>query len=179
MSTMWIRLCNKPYIHYHLLHILQEEDVTEEEREAMVGKTIMVKFLARDEEDDKITFSAKRAGVGAVIMDDFKIGDVVEGIVSRVVEYGAFIDVVEGNGQGLLHISQVSHDRITNITDLLDIGDKIKVSATPSLSFSCYLRILKLLAHLLRLPVAAGHGYTRHRHAWAFISIAMYVMLHL
>lgn len=54
------------------------------------------------------------------------IGDVVEGFVMSVKPYGAFVDIGNGNS-GLLHISQISHDRITNVEKVLSEGDKIKV----------------------------------------------------
>lgn len=59
-------------------------------------------------------------------MAAFGIGDVVVGVVQAVKPYGAFIDV--GGINGLLHISQISHDRITNVEQVLQEGDKVKVS---------------------------------------------------
>ncbi len=53
------------------------------------------------------------------------MGDVVVGTVQAVKPYGAFIDV--GGLNGLLHISQISHDRVTNVENVLSEGDKLKV----------------------------------------------------
>jgi len=50
---------------------------------------------------------------------------VVVGTVQAVKPYGAFIDV--GGLNGLLHISQISHDRVTNVENVLSEGDKLKV----------------------------------------------------
>ncbi|WP_022671223.1 polyribonucleotide nucleotidyltransferase [Hippea alviniae] len=55
-----------------------------------------------------------------------KEGDVIEGVVTRIEKYGAFVKILP-NKEGLLHISQISNDRITNIADVLHIGDKVKV----------------------------------------------------
>ena len=55
-----------------------------------------------------------------------QVGDVVEGTVMSVKPYGAFVDI-GGGASGLLHISQISHDRITNVDRVLSEGDKIKV----------------------------------------------------
>jgi hypothetical protein len=52
------------------------------------------------------------------------VGDVVEGSVMSVKPYGAFIEF--GGTSGLLHISQISHDRITNVEKVLAEGDRIK-----------------------------------------------------
>lgn len=54
-----------------------------------------------------------------------QVGDVMVGVVTTVKPYGAFVDV--GGVNGLLHISQISHDRITNVEQVLSPGDKLKV----------------------------------------------------
>ena len=55
-----------------------------------------------------------------------QIGDVAEGTIQSIKPYGAFVDL--GNGlSGLLHISQISFDRITNVGSILSEGDKLKV----------------------------------------------------
>lgn len=57
-----------------------------------------------------------------------QVGDVVLGTVKSVQLYGAFLDV--GNEMsGLLHISQISQDRVHSVGDVLSVGDKIKVHA--------------------------------------------------
>ncbi len=55
-----------------------------------------------------------------------KEGDIIEGVVTRIEKYGAFVKILP-NKEGLLHISQISNNRITNIADVLHIGDRIKV----------------------------------------------------
>ena len=57
------------------------------------------------------------------------MGDVVIGIVQAVKPYGAFVDV--GGLNGLLHISQISHDRVLNVENVLSEGDKLKVWIWP------------------------------------------------
>ncbi len=60
------------------------------------------------------------------ITASLKEGDIIEGVVTRIEKYGAFVKILP-NKEGLLHISQISNNRITNISDVLHIGDKIKV----------------------------------------------------
>lgn len=48
------------------------------------------------------------------------------GTVQSVQLYGAFLELEDG-AVGLLHISQISHDRVANVADVLSMGDKIKV----------------------------------------------------
>lgn len=54
-----------------------------------------------------------------------QVGDVVQGLVSSVKPYGAFIDL--GGVTGLLHVSQISHERIVGVDKILQEGDKLKV----------------------------------------------------
>lgn len=55
-----------------------------------------------------------------------QIGDIAEGTIQSIKPYGAFIDLGKGMS-GLLHISQISYDRITNVGSILSEGDKLKV----------------------------------------------------
>ncbi len=58
-----------------------------------------------------------------------KEGDIFEGTVARIENYGAFVKILP-NKDGLLHISQISTERINNVSDKLKVGDKIKVKVT-------------------------------------------------
>lgn len=100
--------------------------ITPENVEELVGQKIAVKFLEVDEEAERLVFSNKRVGSSTSSdMQGFKVGDVVSGVVQSVKPYGAFIDL--GGVTGLLHVSQVSHDRILVLDKILQEGDKIKV----------------------------------------------------
>ena len=54
---------------------------------------------------------------------------IFDGKVTRIENYGAFVELVPGQS-GLLHISQISKERIKNVSDVLNIGDTIKVKVT-------------------------------------------------
>ncbi len=56
---------------------------------------------------------------------DAQVGDVVVGTVQSVKPYGAFVDI--GGVNGLLHISQISEERVSNVEAVLSEGDKLKV----------------------------------------------------
>ncbi|UOQ48104.1 S1 domain-containing post-transcriptional regulator GSP13 [Gracilibacillus caseinilyticus] len=58
--------------------------------------------------------------------DHFQVGDIVEGVVSGVQPYGAFVSIGE-NMQGLVHISEVTNGFVKNISDHIKEGDKVKV----------------------------------------------------
>ncbi|GAX76239.1 hypothetical protein CEUSTIGMA_g3683.t1 [Chlamydomonas eustigma] len=64
--------------------------------------------------------------VAAIRVQGYKRGDLVEGTIQYLRPYGAFIDL--GNGIiGLMHISQISHERVFNVENVLRPGDQIKV----------------------------------------------------
>ena len=65
--------------------------------------------------------ASRRRGSSSV-----QIGEVVEGRIQAVKPYGAFVDL-GGGLSGLLHISEISHDRIQNVDSVLGEGDLIKV----------------------------------------------------
>lgn len=91
----------------------------------LLGKELEFKVTEVDEEKGRLMLSNKRAAA-SVAASAFKVGDVVQGSVISVKPYGAFIDLGSGMS-GLLHISQISHDRILNVEKVLAEGDKIKV----------------------------------------------------
>mmetsp|Transcript_17096 Transcript_17096/g.42846 ORF Transcript_17096/g.42846 Transcript_17096/m.42846 type:complete len:435 (-) Transcript_17096:959-2263(-) len=100
--------------------------ITPDNMESLVGYDIPVKFLEVDEERERLVFSNKRASASTTTeLQGYKIGDVVQGVVQSVKPYGAFVDL--GGVTGLLHVSQISHDRITNVDKILQEGDKLKV----------------------------------------------------
>lgn len=51
---------------------------------------------------------------------------IYDGKVIRIVEFGAFVNIMPGT-DGLLHISQISNERIANVTDVLKEGQEVKV----------------------------------------------------
>jgi small subunit ribosomal protein S1 len=99
----------------HLTGRLPDED--------LIGQTLPLKFLEVNQEDNKLVVSNRRAVVEAQ-MEDLSRGDVIEGIVKALKPYGAFVEV--GGMSGLLHISQISMDRISDLERVLQPGQKIK-----------------------------------------------------
>lgn len=58
---------------------------------------------------------------------EVKIGTIVEGEVTHITTFGAFIKITETKEDGLVHISEVANEYVTNINDFVKIGDKVKV----------------------------------------------------
>ncbi len=61
------------------------------------------------------------------IVREVEVGGIYYGEVVRLMNFGAFIDLDCGGKEGLLHISQISKERIKNIEDVLHVGDKVTV----------------------------------------------------
>jgi small subunit ribosomal protein S1 len=59
------------------------------------------------------------------IDDRFKVGDVVKGTVAKIASFGAFVQL-EGDIDGLVHISQISHEHVDKVKDALKIGDEVE-----------------------------------------------------
>jgi polyribonucleotide nucleotidyltransferase len=60
------------------------------------------------------------------IIAEVEVGKVYKGIVKKVVEFGAFIGVMP-NQDGLLHVSEIAHERVNNVTDYMKEGDEVEV----------------------------------------------------
>ncbi len=56
----------------------------------------------------------------------FKVGDIVEGKIVSVKDYGAFVSLSD-DVSGMVHISEIANDYVTNISDFAKIGDQVKV----------------------------------------------------
>lgn len=59
-------------------------------------------------------------------MDDQKIGTVVEGDVTHITTFGAFVKLPDGE-EGLVHISEIANEYVTDITKFVAVGDKVSV----------------------------------------------------
>ncbi|KAJ0980564.1 hypothetical protein J5N97_008819 [Dioscorea zingiberensis] len=91
--------------------------------EELMNKELLLKFMEVDQEQSKLVLSNCKAMASSQVQHG--IGTVVTGTVQSVMPYGAFIDI--GGISGLLHVSQISHDRVSNISEILQPGDTLKV----------------------------------------------------
>merc|ERR1712087_998688 len=91
--------------------------------EAMIGKKIPLKFLEVNQQANKLVVSNRRAVIEHS-MASIKRGAVYDGIVTAVKPYGAFVEIM--GMSGLLHISQISYDRVENLEISLASGMAIK-----------------------------------------------------
>ena len=92
-----------------------------------VGETLNVKVIDLNEIDQKLIVSERAAEVGRqkLVLSKYKVGDIVEGKVVGVVNFGAFVEFEEGV-EGLVHISEIAWQRIDDPRNYLKVGDAVK-----------------------------------------------------
>ncbi len=93
---------------------------------ALTNKPLRVRVLDVSRKDNKLIFSEKEA-----VKDDMqarfselKVGDVVEGVVTGVIDFGAFVNV--DGIEGLIHISEISWERVDNPRNYIKVGETVK-----------------------------------------------------
>lgn len=93
---------------------------------ALTSKSLRVRILDVSRNDNKLIFSEKEA-----VRDDMqsrltklKVGDVVEGVVTGVIDFGAFVNV--DGIEGLVHISEISWERVEDPRKYIKIGENVK-----------------------------------------------------
>ncbi|KAG5573960.1 hypothetical protein H5410_063726 [Solanum commersonii] len=91
--------------------------------EELLEKELPLKFVEVDQEQTRLILSNRKAMADS--QTQLGIGSVVLGTVQSLKPYGAFIDI--GGVNGLLHVSQISHDRVSDIATVLQPGDTLKV----------------------------------------------------
>ena len=80
-----------------------------------------VTISSKNENDAKKAYDMVRD-----ITEDVQVGKVYEGKVKKITDFGAFIEVLPGK-EGLCHISQLDHKRVSKVSDVVKVGDKVKV----------------------------------------------------
>lgn len=107
------------------------EDHFVEDFSSYKGKTMTFKIVELEPSENRLILShkavvesEKEANKGK-LMDELVAGDVVEGTVARLTNFGAFVDL--GGVDGLVHISQIAHEHVKNPGDVLAIGQSVKV----------------------------------------------------
>ena len=113
-----------------LVHISQiaHEHVKNPGDVLVIGQSVKVKILSIDKENGRVSLSIKDtlAGPWDAIAEKAPIGAVLTGVVKRLTSFGAFVEVFPGV-EGLVHISQISHQHIATPHEVLQEGQEIQV----------------------------------------------------
>ena len=111
--------------HYPRVNSSDKEEITQR-LNALVNKSIEVRIIDANKRDNKLIFSEKEAVKDGLAkrFAELHIGDTVEGVITGVVDFGVFVNI-EGI-EGLVHISEISWERVNNPSDYVKVGDRIK-----------------------------------------------------
>jgi small subunit ribosomal protein S1 len=91
------------------------------------GQEVEVVILEINPEQQRISLGLKQAESDpwSNIGELYKVGDVVKGKVSKIAAFGAFVEL-SNKIDGLIHISQISRDRVEKVKDVLKVGDEVE-----------------------------------------------------
>lgn len=113
-----------------LVHIsqLSHEHVEKPSDVVTEGQKVKVKVLSVDRDNERISLSIKETlpGPWSDISEKAPKGSVLDGVVKRLVSYGAFVEVLPGV-EGLVHISQISHKHIGTPHEVLQENQEVQV----------------------------------------------------
>ncbi|GIO28468.1 30S ribosomal protein S1 [Ornithinibacillus bavariensis] len=94
-------------------------------------RTLEVKIVELDKEQNRVVLSHRavveeeQANEKAKVLKTIEAGQVLEGTVERITDFGVFVDL--GGIDGLVHISQLAHEHVRNAADVVAVGEKVKV----------------------------------------------------
>ncbi len=93
-----------------------------------IGDTVAVKVLDIDRERQRISLGLKQTQEDPWerVVRTYNVGDVLEGKVTKVVSFGAFVEIMEGV-EGLVHISELAQHHVENPREVVEPGDEVKV----------------------------------------------------
>lgn len=95
------------------------------------GKTLTLKVVEMDREKNKVILSHKAVLEAEVnqqkktVFDKLQVGQVLEGTVQRLTDFGVFVDI--GGVDGLVHVSEIAWHRVDKPSDAVKEGDRVKV----------------------------------------------------
>jgi len=94
-----------------------------------IGRTLYLKIIECEEENDRIVFSERAAQAGEgkrkEVFEHLRPGTIACGIVTNITDFGVFVDL--GGVEGLVHVSEISWGRVDKPADLLKVGQQVKV----------------------------------------------------
>ena len=105
-----------------------DKDKIMNELKNLVGQKISVSIISADVKEGKLIFSEKNPNQKErqEIIEKYKVGDVVEGEVTGIVDFGVFIRLEEGL-EGLVHISEIDWALVDNPRSRFKVGEKVNV----------------------------------------------------
>lgn len=96
-----------------------------------VGDTIEVYVKEMDKETGRISLGHKKSEDNPWVKftTNYKVGDVTEATIVSITQFGAFAQIIDGV-DGLIHVSQISNERVEDVKSVLSVGQKVQVKIT-------------------------------------------------
>ncbi len=112
-------------VHYPRVNGADKEEILQK-LNRLTKEVLKVRVLDINRKDNKLIFSEREATKEDMQnkFTDLKIGDEIDGVVTGVIDFGAFVNV--DGIEGLIHISEISWERVDDPKNYLKVGDKIK-----------------------------------------------------
>jgi len=104
-----------------------DKDKIEDELKKLVGQKIKAVIIAVNQKEGKLIFSEKGTESEEIkeTISKYKIGDIIEGKITGVVDFGVFIKIAD-NLEGLAHISELNWSLVSNPSELFKVGQTVK-----------------------------------------------------
>ncbi|MCC6168397.1 MAG: S1 RNA-binding domain-containing protein [Caldilineaceae bacterium] len=97
----------------------------------LVGQNLMLKVIDIDRKRNRLILSERlamrewRRQQKEQLLDTLKEGDIYDGVISSIADFGAFVDL--GGADGLIHLSELSWNRVNHPSEVVEVGQKVKV----------------------------------------------------
>ena len=91
------------------------------------GDVVKAKVLAIDPDNEKFSLGVKQLEPDpwTQVANEHPVGSVIKGKVTSITDFGAFVEIRDGV-EGMIHISEVSHDKVDNLAEVLSVGQEVE-----------------------------------------------------
>ncbi len=111
ISQIELGFTEDPEIHVGNSYPFEVQEIKDDGRSVVVSRTAILE--------------KERAARRKETLSDLDVGDEIEGVITRVADFGAFVDI--GGVEGLVHVSELSHTFFDNPSDIVSVGDNVTV----------------------------------------------------
>jgi small subunit ribosomal protein S1 len=107
------------------------EEPADDRWAALVGEPLMLKVIDIDRKRNRLILSERQAlrewrrQQKEQLLETLSDGDVYDGVISSIADFGAFVDL--GGADGLIHLSELSWNRVSHPSEVVSVGEKVKV----------------------------------------------------
>ena len=107
---------------------LEDKSKILRELQKFIGKELEVKIFDLDPKEEKLILSERAKEIERIkeILKNYKVGDIVEGEISGILDFGAFCKFGPENLEGLIHISELDWQLIEDPSKIVKVGQKVK-----------------------------------------------------